>query len=257
MSSFTCVSISPIHLAHPGIAVATARAGGVGVLDAELCPADSRSAAADNLSRLLELTADVELTGIRLRADQILECAPWLDAFGGREHWLIICGWRSEDAMAALRSLKRSRVRRVWLELLELDTPAPSGFEFDGWIARGSEAGGWAGAVSSFLLAQSLATRERPFIVQGGIGKHSAAACRLAGAAGVVLDDQLLAMPESPLSTSEKELAARIGCDETVILGEAIGAPARAEAPRFSGSGAVGPTRGGDRIVRRSRPWAG
>ena len=37
MNGFNCLTITPIELAHPGLAVATARTGGIGILDREYC----------------------------------------------------------------------------------------------------------------------------------------------------------------------------------------------------------------------------
>src|SRR5262249_47315949 len=62
-----------------------------------------------------------------------------------------------------------------------------------------------------------------PVYAQGGIGMHGAAACRAAGAAGVVLDDQLLLMPESPLRAEWKHLLAACRGQDTRAVGERLG----------------------------------
>ncbi|MFN2266815.1 MAG: beta-ketoacyl synthase N-terminal-like domain-containing protein, partial [Desulfonatronovibrio sp.] len=65
------------------------------------------------------------------------------------------------------------------------------------------------------------------FYVQGGVGPHTAAACYTAGASGVVLQDQLLLMPESPLPSAWKRRLENMGGHETTVLGAQLGAPCR------------------------------
>src|SRR5919199_2118544 len=101
MNPFTCLSLSPIELAHPGIAVATTRAGGVGVLDREFCSDSLGDSCASgdldkairNLDRFLELVNPDDAVGLRLRVDQIAGSHTLLSRLSGRPHWLILCGW--------------------------------------------------------------------------------------------------------------------------------------------------------------------
>src|SRR5262249_61759331 len=98
----------------------------------------------------------------------------------------------------------------------------------DGLIARGHEAGGWVGPDSSFILLQKLlAAQSRPVFVQGGIGVQGAAACRAGGAAGVVLDDQLLLMPESSMPRSFQEQLAPCRGPDARAVGERLGRDCR------------------------------
>ena len=71
----------------------------------------------------------------------------------------------------------------------------------DAVVAKGSEAGGWVGEEGAFILLQRLvATLALPVYVQGGIGRHTVVAAYVGGAAGAVLDAQLLLTRESPLA---------------------------------------------------------
>lgn len=79
MNSFTCFSLSPIGLAHPGIAVATTRAGGVGLLDLEFCSEGDMELAIRNLNRQLTLVNDTNAVGLRLRVDQIASSTTLLE----------------------------------------------------------------------------------------------------------------------------------------------------------------------------------
>ena len=74
-----------------------------------------------------------------------------------------------------------------------------------------------SGAETSFVLIQKwrqYAERHRitlPFWVRGGIGPNTAAACLAAGAAGVVLDSQVLLARESPLTEAARASVVRTG----------------------------------------------
>ena len=68
-------------------------------------------------------------------------------------------------------------------------------------LVKGHEAGGLVGEETSFILLQKALQRQSaPVFVRGGVGLHGAAAVRAAGAAGVVLDDQLLLLKELPVA---------------------------------------------------------
>ena len=103
-----------------------------------------------------------------------------------------------------------------------ITAPTPS-------IAKGHEAGGWIGEEGSFVLSQRLlGTLSIPVYLHGGIGLHTAAAAYVAGAAGAVLDAQLLLARESPLPDSLRATLAGVDGSETVTLGARLGAPFRA-----------------------------
>ena len=87
----------------------------------------------------------------------------------------------------------------------------------DGLIAKGNEAGGWVGQETTFILLQRLASQvSLPVFAQGGIGIHTVAACYAAGAAGVVLDSQLLMTHESQLPEEVKQSIAHMDGSETM-----------------------------------------
>jgi len=70
-----------------------------------------------------------------------------------------------------------------------------------GVIAKGNEAGGPVGELSTFVLLQAVLAADLgvPVWAWGGIGVHTAAAAVAAGATGVVLDSQLALLAESDL----------------------------------------------------------
>src|SRR5262249_51850388 len=158
--------------------------------------------------------------------------------FVDRRHCLLLHGDAAAINAAAAR-LPQCGIRRLLVEITDIDQL--TGLEtagLDGFIARGHESGGWVGEDSTFILLQNLlGAVSLPVYAQGGIGMHGAAACRAAGAAGVVLDDQLLLMPESPLPADWKRLVAACKGQETRAVGERLGMVCRVLArPGFAGA---------------------
>ncbi|MBT8132444.1 MAG: nitronate monooxygenase, partial [Gammaproteobacteria bacterium] len=93
--------------------------------------------------------------------------------------------------------------------------------DFDGWIVKGHEAGGVVGEETAFILLQTaLAETELPVYAYGGAGIHTSVACFAAGAAGVVLDNQLLLLRESALRESLQPVIGKLVGNETVALGD-------------------------------------
>ena len=220
--SFHCASLSPLYLEHAGIALATVRAGGIGLLDVELCPPTSIPRAQKNLQHLLSAVPagpeKIQL-GLRLAARQLTPYASLLDTLDGRPHAVVLCDWSFEVLAELLVKLERPN-REIWLEIgAGSETAVDNNLSFTGWLARGSECGGRSGHESAFILCQRLAQQSRPFMICGGMGPRTAAACRVAGAAGVVLDDVLLLLRESPLPHEWQALLARINLSDTRAIG--------------------------------------
>ncbi len=216
-------------LAHPGLAIAGARAGGVGLLDLQWVDDDEVDRSSTNLEGLLAATSPSQWVGLRLDLEDVRSRPDLLGRLRGRPHWLVVHGWSPGEIREDLAGLTECESRSVWLEVsdhrqLEHSADLP---DFAGWIARGSECGGWVGQESAFLLAQWLARQARPFLVQGGIGLHAAAACRAAGAAGVVIEEQLWLMPESPLAEDRRELLGHLGGQDCPRIGGPLGAACR------------------------------
>ena len=226
---FTCFSLNPIELAHSGIAIATNRAGGVGVLDLEFCLDNDLDLAQKNLDKLIELSSLPGGVGLRLKAEQIDESEALIAKISQVPHWLIISGKNLE----LLRFLPLSSSRRLLLEIvdvkqLEAIENSSKKVEIAGLVARGNESGGWVSEDAAFILTQKLLTKQSlPVYVQGGIGVHTAAACRAAGAAGVILDDQLWLMPESPLPPEWQQYLTNLSGQEAILIGERLNASCR------------------------------
>ena len=92
----------------------------------------------------------------------------------------------------------RARGMRVYCEVTgwseEFSAIEPA---VDGFILKGHECGGLVGEQTTFILLQEFRRRTtRPFLARGGITPETAAAAHVAGASGVVLDDQVLLLAE-------------------------------------------------------------
>lgn len=88
-------------------------------------------------------------------------------------------------------------------------------------IAKGHEAAGRISDQTAFVLFQECIQAVKiPVWVQGGIGLHTASACFAGGAAGVVLDSQLLLTAESSLPLSMQQRIATLDGTETTIIGD-------------------------------------
>lgn len=254
--SFLCFAVVPAELSHVGLAIAAVRAGGIGILDWTRCvEPQTIEIALRNLTSLIAAAKNCSHAagpriGIRVRSGQVLSQST-ADLLRNEAHWLILSGWGpadlgidSSDCLSiAAAFLGDCLEQRLLLEVIEVkqlswpsgsepsdETPAPQGdfatsrTTVAGLVGRGHESGGWSSRDASFLLAQKLlAQTQLPVYVQGGIGVHTAAACRAAGAAGVVLDDQLWLMPESPLSEQAKSWLAKANGQEAILIGEQLG----------------------------------
>lgn len=228
-SRFGMMVLSPGQLAHPGLAVATARSGGVGLIDAAYCTDSQLERAAHNLRMLAAKTSAPQQIGLRIRADQLAVAQAWLAPLAARRHVVIVsnAGGGLAEACKALRAPERTVLAEVG-EDADLDTLERAGALVDGVVACGREAAGWVGSSSTFVLLQRLLQRGAPPVyVRGVAGPSTLAACRVAGSAGVVLDDLVLLMPESPLPQEWQSALAELDGLETTVLGEYLGAPCR------------------------------
>ncbi|WNV86240.1 SDR family NAD(P)-dependent oxidoreductase [Umezawaea sp. Da 62-37] len=120
-----------------------------------------------------------------------------------------------EVAVAAARGGLRILVEVTGLAEAEAAVAAGA----DGLIARGNEAGGRVGDLSSLVLVQQLlAEVDSPVWVCGGVGEHTAPAAAVAGAAGVVLDSQLALLAESGLPHEVAAAIRTMDGSETVVV---------------------------------------
>lgn len=224
MSNFGIIALTPANcpeaLRDPSIALAAAAAGGIGVLNAEFgCEPQA-------LLSAVQKVLPHGNCGIKCGIDQIEEFAPALAALASARHpnVLILTPGSAQYTRANLKaSVKQARALglRVLVEAVstgEASTAAQAGA--DGVVGKGHEASGRVGDDTSYVLVQKLLKHvSLPVYVEGGIGLHTAAACYAAGAAGVVLDGQLLLTRESPLPPEVKAKIARLDGSQCLTSG--------------------------------------
>jgi acyl transferase domain-containing protein/NAD(P)H-dependent flavin oxidoreductase YrpB (nitropropane dioxygenase family) len=92
----------------------------------------------------------------------------------------------------------------------------------DGIIVKGNEGAGRVGHESSFVLFQRVIQeiKDIPVWVQGGVGLHTAAALVAQGAAGIILDSQLVLFPECGAPKAIKDICAKLSGTETRLFGD-------------------------------------
>src|SRR5438067_801835 len=178
------IGLSPLGRPSARAVAEIARAGGLGVLD--LGAGDARVREALELAaRWSPVPFGVRVPeGCRLRPEDLPEAVDTVVLAANSP-------WRPAE-LAGYRVLAEITGREEAMQAANAGA--------HGLIARGHEAGGRVGELSSFVLLQQLTAQTAlPVWVCGGIGPHTAAAAVLGGAAGVVLDTQLALLPEAEL----------------------------------------------------------
>jgi acyl transferase domain-containing protein/NAD(P)H-dependent flavin oxidoreductase YrpB (nitropropane dioxygenase family) len=215
--------LTPSHHCDARLAIASACAGETGILD--LGHAEDWRAQKPVVHALSGQVRANGFWGIRWDARGDASRAPQLlkELLGGdRCPVLILAGIEGSDALRAAVVQVRQIASRVLLEVYSLkDARAGQEAGFDGLVVKGNEAGGRVSTESTFVLLQSLRRGITiPYWVQGGIGPDTAAAAFLAGAAGVVLCEQLWLAAESPFGADERRLWGQLDGSETICLHE-------------------------------------
>jgi acyl transferase domain-containing protein/NAD(P)H-dependent flavin oxidoreductase YrpB (nitropropane dioxygenase family)/NAD(P)-dependent dehydrogenase (short-subunit alcohol dehydrogenase family)/acyl carrier protein len=202
------------------IALATLRAGDLGVLDFEYVL--NQDVAVDAIQRFNHAARGP--FGIKLSGDTPELFTRIISDPPDNLTTVIVTSSRPRDFEKEI-DLLRGRKLTTLLEATCIEhahTGAAIGV--DGLIAKGHESGGRIADETTFVLLQRfLAELNLPVWAHGGIGLHTAAACAAAGAAGLILDSQLALTRESPLSDRIKARIASMDGSETICLGEQVG----------------------------------
>ncbi len=161
-------------------------------------------------NEVLTLCGSQQLTAVRLSGCTTGELTPGLPS-----QTAIITDVNHPDLATLCQN------HRVFLQVHDLaEAQQAQTLPVTALIAKGAESGGRIGRESSFILFQRLlrADLNLPVYVQGGIGRHTAAAVMAAGAAGVVLDTQLALFPESELSTATRRFLQGLDGGESKVV---------------------------------------
>lgn len=226
-NEFLFIGLTFPGLLDPAIAISASRAGGVGVLN--LQGAQDEQAVMSAISRLAQYAKGD--CGIRMdegAEELIAGLIPKLP----ESIKVAILTYVDQDRLWRQTQNLHERDMRVLLEAKSLEQAmAGESAGVDGFIAKGNESGGWVGEQTTFILLQQLLAHTcLPVLAQGGVGLHTAAACYVAGAGGVVLDNQFSLTNESPLPSPVKAQIARMDGSETICVGNDLAIPFRAYA---------------------------
>ncbi|MES2883592.1 MAG: SDR family NAD(P)-dependent oxidoreductase [Pseudomonadota bacterium] len=229
--SFEVLALCPANPVSAELVRASVQCGATGLMDFEWAGGDVRQLSVFWSQLLLSLPKDKAGTlGVRLHVSQAELANALLPTTSDRTLTVVVAG--TIPALQAFADRHAKPLAHRWLaEVTSAEGLDALPAQFDGLVARGHEAGGWVGEDTSYILLQKLLkTTERPVFVQGGIGLYTAAACRAVGAAGVVLDDALLLLAESPLTPAQQNELGRLNGVEAKLFGELAGQPLRAYA---------------------------
>ena len=190
---FHCFVLAPNGLSTARIVRAAERAGALGVFQIGGLGVDL---AAD--------LAVLDASGIA-RAGLLARASEDLKALAGAEAPAIAAVIAPPEALigaaAAVTKLRKQGVA-VWCEAIrwtaDLEKLAQ---KIDGFVLKGHECAGLVSEQTTFVLLQEFRRKtDLPLIARGGITPETAAAAHVGGAAGVMLDDQIVLMKEAGLT---------------------------------------------------------
>jgi acyl transferase domain-containing protein/NAD(P)H-dependent flavin oxidoreductase YrpB (nitropropane dioxygenase family)/NAD(P)-dependent dehydrogenase (short-subunit alcohol dehydrogenase family)/4'-phosphopantetheinyl transferase EntD len=190
---------------------------------------DLRFGTAEYKTRLIERLLAARLPGLTVCADAgdaLLERVIQSPPPNAR---VILCAPWAESALSALLDAAGQSVV-VGAEAgsrEQASLAARLGADFV--VASGVEAAGPVSAKTSFILLQELAGAvDIPVVIRGGLGPRGAAAAFALGAAGTILDSQLLLVEDSGLGGALRGELAQRSASDTEVVGELAGRPFRA-----------------------------
>lgn len=219
MKGFAIFVFNPPGVSDPSLAIAACRADAVGVINGELGIDEEELRSASRRLAEYGRAAPFGLAIDELGAERTEALLDLVDAGLG---WLFL----PVAAIAAGSSEHLERLRQAGVRLVaEVTSGDPASLDYaedvDGWLVKGHESGGWVGEETSLVLMQQwLRIQSAPVYVRGGVGLHNGASLVVAGAAGAVLDNQLLLMRESPLRDRLGSLLAGMVGTETAQVGD-------------------------------------
>ncbi len=200
--------------------IAASRAGAIGLFD--ITYADHLSDYESELRRMLSLV-DGQRYGLVVEGQLGSTQRAGLELVGACELIILSTDGNSVSNDAVRRCQQvASRVGVVVTSVDEALAATKAGADL--LVAKGYEAGGIVSERTTPILLQQLraANCQLPIFAWGGIGFHTAAACQIAGATGIVLDWQLALTTESSLPA---DLRARLE-ESKEIKTETLSAPA-------------------------------
>lgn len=208
-----CAVLAPSGLDPLTVLRAAERAGAVGLWQ---CPPNlTKEAFAAHCTRIIE--TGVARFGVALHGPDAL--ALLKEAPKGAVSHVILPATALQGAGNRLRGLAREVT--LWAEITRWSPElAKLPDRVDGFVLKGHECAGMVSEQTTFLLLQEVRRKTgKPLIARGGITPCTAAASAVAGAAGVMLDDQIMLLPETGLTdTALRQRIAGLSGSETVQI---------------------------------------
>lgn len=212
-------SFSEQTLTEPSLAIAAARAGDIGIIDAEaVSNADLIGRA---FSKLQEHSGQSATIGVRLEIERV-DVLDRLAARSDQNLVVILTAGKnslSSDLLKSAVAKAKAHGFAVFCEVISAkEAHMAESAGVSAVIAKGHESAGRVGDTTSFVLMQQC-VRELsvPVWVQGGIGLHTVAAVAACGAAGAVLDSQLYLCRDSQVAPELKLRIERMDGTETSL----------------------------------------
>lgn len=223
LDNFEFFVVSPAGTWDAGLAIAAARAGGIGLLDLSFCRQPARAAAEATRLR----TQGTGRIGLVLDIHDAEVATAALEAIGTCDIVLVTPApygakftQASEQRLIQLIARARDVANRIGMVVASEEQAHWAGAHgADLVFAKGHESGGCVADETTFILVQRLLSRQTlPVVAWGGIGRRTVAAVFVAGAAGATLDWQLALVNESPLPAAFRRRLAQIDGSETVTI---------------------------------------
>ena len=231
--------VTPSHELSAPLAIAAARAGGIGVLDLGFGFAAAEQQAAFDL--LATQVRPGNQWGIRwdTLGTESVELPALAQVLGTRNcPVLLLAGVTDSGSLdsasldsGSLGKLLEAGKRFADLVALEacsvVEAAAAAEAGFDAVLVKGNEAAGRVSAESAFGLIEQIRSRSPgdglkiPLWIQGGLGPDTATAALLAGATGVVLREQVWLATESPFDEADRRHWSQLDGTETFAIGSA------------------------------------
>ncbi|MFM7148388.1 MAG: nitronate monooxygenase, partial [Gemmataceae bacterium] len=220
------IALGPAGWFDAGVTIAASRCGARGFADLEFVSESQARGILQDLAR--HATTPF---GIKVGPESSAILPALLGWAGEKLGAVLLAGGDSARWSDCMQTLRQQGVEILWEAVRVAEALRGCELGVDALVLKGQEAGGRVGEEPTFILLQRW-LRERgdhalPFYVQGGVGCHTATACMLAGARGVVLDNQLLLTRESPVSRELQQRLATADGSETLLVGESLGSPYR------------------------------
>jgi len=210
--------LPPSHSGDLDLLVAAGKAGELGILRASASPGLVKN----QIRRMSEPLGTRFGVQVTLRSLEATVAA--MESLGNRVDLILISGELSAQELAGCVGTLRRHCTRIFREAVSEDeAEAALKAGVDGVVAKGNEAGGRVGSETLFVLLQRLCSRfPIPVWAFGGIGPHVAAACRAAGAQGIVLQDEVTLAEECWTPEPLRSRLAAMDGTETLCLGESL-----------------------------------